>query len=374
MIKFQDIPLIDHHGHNLLKMEVIDAMSFTAAFTQTNNPEIITNHACHTLFYQRSLRDISVLFNCQPIAESIIQYRQELGLELLTQKCLDRSNVEAIYLDDGFLPDEVIPAPWYEKFVVVKHILRLEYLAERLILEEKKFDAFIDSFRQAIDPPPPEVIAFKSICSSRTGLNIQSHSKDEVKSSFYAIQQEIKEEPPRLNDKPLIDFLLIQALEVAAKHQFPIQFSTGLGNGNTNIKQANPLDLTYVLENRKFSKVPIVLLHGGYPYTREAGYLASIYPQVYLDFGMTIPFLSVRGMELFLTQLLELSPTTKMMYSSGTSKIPELYFLAAKWSREILERVLSEAVKNQDLTSKEVDAIAIALLHDNAQKVYLKQE
>ena len=373
-MNLEDIALIDHHGHNLLKMPVVEPTSFAALFTQTDNPEIITNHSRHTLFYRRSLRDISILFNCQPTEESIIKRRQELGLELLTQKCFDASKTEAIYLDDGFLPDEVIPAPWYENFVVVKHILRLEYLAERLILEENKFDAFIDSFRQAIDPPPPEVIAFKSICSSRTGLDIQSHSKDEVKSSFYAIQQEIKEQPPRLDDKPLIDFLLIQALEVAAKHQLPIQFSTGFGNGNTNIKQGNPLDLRYVLETRKFSKVPIVLLHGGYPYTREAGYLASIYPQVYLDFGMTIPLLSVRGMELFLTQLLELSPTTKIMYSSGTGKIPELYFLAAKWSREILGRVLSNAVKNQDLTSKEVEAIALALLHDNAQKVYLKNE
>ncbi len=371
---FQNIPLIDHHAHNLLKTAITDSISFVANFSQTDGVRIIENHYCHTLSYRRSLRDISKLLNCQPTEESIIQRRQELGLELLTQKCFDNLNVEAIYLDDGFLPDEVIPAPWYEKFAIVKHILRLEYLAERLILEESKFDAFIDSFRQAIDPPPSEVIAFKSICSHRTGLNIQSHSKDEVKSNFYAIQQEIKEKPPKLEDKPLIDFLLIQALEVAAKHKFPIQFATGFSTGNSKLKQANPLDLGYILENRQFSRVPIVLLHSAYPYTREAAYLASVYPQVYLDLGLTIPSLSVAGMESFLTQLLELAPTTKIMYSSGAGKIPELYFLAAKWSREILDRVLSNTVKNQDLTSKEIDAIALAILHDNAQKLYIEPQ
>lgn len=29
----------------------------------------------------------------------------------------------------------------------------------------------------------------------------------------------------------------------------------------------------------------IVLLHGSYPYTREAGYLAAVYSNVFLDFG-----------------------------------------------------------------------------------------
>ncbi|MDJ0534422.1 MAG: amidohydrolase family protein [Xenococcaceae cyanobacterium MO_207.B15] len=369
-MNFQDIPLIDHHAHNILKAGVADTISFAAAFTLADNSEIIENHSRNTLFYRRSLRDISKLLKCQPTEESIIQCRQKLELESLIKKCFKSANIEAIYLDDGFLPDEVIPYKWYEEFVIVKHILRLEYLAERLILAESKFDAFIDSFRQAIDPPPPEVIAFKSICSHLTGLNIQSHDKDEVKSSFYAIQQEIKENPPRLEDKPLIDYLLIQALEIAAKHKFPIQFSTGFGTRTINSKQANPLDLRYILETRKFSKAPIVLLHGAYPYTREAGYLASVYPQVYLDFGMTIPFLSVSGMESSLTQLLELAPTSKIMYSSSASKIPELYFLAAKWSREILHRVLYNAVKNQDLISQEIDGIALAILRNNAQKLY----
>lgn len=371
-MNFQDIPLIDHHAHNLLKIETIDSKSLTAALVQNDKKEMINHHSCHTLSYRRSLRDISKLFNCQPTEESIIEHRQKLDLKSLTQKCLDSTNIEAIYLDDGFLPDEVIPAYWYEQFVTVKHILRLEYLAERLILEESKFDAFVDSFRQAIDPPPPEVIAFKSICSHRTGLNIQHHTKDEVKSSFYAIQQEIKEKPPKLEDKPLIDFLVIQALEIAAKHQFPVQFSTGFSSNNVDLRQANPLDLRYVLENRQFSKVPIVLLHGAYPYTREAAYLASVYPQIYLDFGLTIPLLSVTGMESFLTELFDLTPTTKILYSSGMGKIPELYFLAAKWSREILSRVLSNAVKNQDLTAKEVDGIALAILRENARQLYIE--
>ena len=79
---------------------------------------------------------------------------------------------------------------------------------------------------------------------------------------------------------------------------------------------------------------------------REAGYLASVYPQVYLDFGLAVPYLSLSG---------------KLMYSSDAKLIPELYYLAAKWGRQILAEVLDEAMANSELTATEAETIAIAL-------------
>ncbi|MEI1375076.1 hypothetical protein PQG02_26700 [Nostoc sp. UHCC 0926] len=73
------------------------------------------------------------------------------------------------------------------------------------------------------------------------------------------------------------------------------------------------------------------------PYMQQAGYLASVYLQVYLDFGLAIPFLSVSGMRETIRQLLELTPTTKLMYSSDAHSIPELYYLGAKWGRQLLK-------------------------------------
>ena len=107
-----------------------------------------------------------------------------------------------------------------------------------------------------------------------------------------------------------------------------------------------------LLEDRRFRNAPIVLLHASYPYAQEAGYLASVYPQVYLDFGLAVPFLSVAGMRSTLQQLLELAPTSKLMYSSDAHNIPELYYLGAKWGREVLGQVLDEAVKDSDLTAR----------------------
>ncbi len=103
---------------------------------------------------------------------------------------------------------------------------------------------------------------------------------------------------------------------------------------------------------------------------QEAGYLASVYPQVYVDFGLAIPFLSVSGMREAIRQLLELTPTTKLMYASDAHSIPELYYLGAKWGRQLLKEVLEQAVIDSDITVAEAEAIAMGILRENALSLY----
>ena len=165
---------------------------------------------------------------------------------------------------------------------------------------------------------------------------------------------------------------MTQTLEAAEKYQLPIQFHTGFGDPDIDLSQGNPLLLRSILEEKRWRNVPIILLHGSYPYSREAGYLASVYPQVYLDYGLAIPFLSVNGMRSTLRQLLELAPTTKLMYSSDAHNIPELYYLGAKWGREILQQVLEESIQDGDLTVSEAEEVARDVLAENARKLYLK--
>lgn len=55
-----------------------------------------------------------------------------------------------------------------------------------------------------------------------------------------------------------------------------------------------------------------MLLHASYPFSKEASYLASVYPQVFLDFGLAVPKLSVHGMISSVRELLELAPIKKV--------------------------------------------------------------
>ena len=370
MIDLWDIAAIDHHAHNLLKPEVAQNYPYAAAFTEGYDPDIVNHHARHTLFYRRSLREIAQLLDCEPTEAAILERRQELGLEKLAERCFQAANLEAIFLDDGFLASEILPWEWHQQFLPVKRVLRLEHLAQNLISEEEKFTTFLERFRSEIDPPSTEVVALKSIAAYRTGLNIQLIPIEIAQLRFEILKRESQRKPLRLTDKPLLDFLITQALEIAAKHRLPLQLHTGFGDPDLDLRLSNPLYLRQLLENQSWRNAPIVLLHASYPYAQEAGYLASVYPQVYLDFGLAVPFLSVAGMRLAVQQLLELAPTSKLMYSSDAHNIPELYYLGAKWGREVLGEVLGEAVKDLDLTAMEAESVAAAILSENARVLY----
>lgn len=366
-----EIPLIDQHGHNLLRPQAALDYPFPAAFTQGYDPEIINHHARHTLFYRRSLQEIGTLLDCEAEETAILALRQTWGLEKLTEFCINSGKIEAIYLDDGLQPDEILPLSWHERFVAVKRVLRLEVLAEQLITQCEDFSDFLARFIQEIDPPPAGVVAFKSIACYRTGLKIDTVTTEVATRNFDDLKQQLADgRSLRLNNKPLIDFLLHQALSIAAKYQLPVQFHTGFGDPDLDLQLANPLLLRPLLESPQYRQVPFVLLHASYPYVRQAGYLASVYPQVYLDFGLAVPYLSFSGMRNTLRQLLELAPTSKLMYSSDAKFIPELYYLAAKWGRQIVAEVLDEAIADSELTATEAERIAIAILRENALALY----
>ena len=361
-----NIAAIDHHAHNLLKPEAAARYAYTAAFTEGHDPDIINDHARHTLFYRRSLREIAQLFDCEPTETAIVERRQQLGLEAVTQRCFEAANLEAIFLDDGFLADDILPWTWHRQFVGVKRVVRLEYLAQELIAQSDTFTAFLERFRSEVEPTSL-VVALKSIAAYRTGLNIEITPLEVARSRFAALKREA---PMRLADKPFIDFLVTQALDIAAKHRLPIQFHTGFGDPDLDLRLGNPLYLRRILEEKRWRNAPIVLLHASYPYTSEAGYLASVYPQVYLDCGLAVPFLSVAGMRSTVQQLLELAPTTKLMYSSDAHNIPELYYLGAKWGREVLAWCLEAAIANSDLTATEAQSVATNFLSENSKRLY----
>lgn len=364
------ISAIDQHAHNLLRPEVMAATPYTAAFSESYAPEILHHDARQTLFFRRSLREIGELLNCEPTEAAILERRSELGLEALTRLCFDAAHLKAIYMDDGFLPDRILPIDWHQPFVPTYRLLRLERLAEQMIPQVDRFEVFLEWFRSELDSPPKGVIGFKSVAAYRTGLDLQPIPIELAAESFYLLKSAFPGEQIRLSDKVLIDFLVHEALAIAARYRLPIQFHTGFGDPDLDLRLANPLHLRPILEDSRYRTVPIVLLHAAYPFTQEAGYLASVYPQVYLDTGLAVPFLSVAGMRRVVEMLLELTPTSKLMYSSDAHLIPELYYLGAKWGRTALGQALDRAVQDGDLTGTEAETIAQDILASNAQRLY----
>ena len=114
----------------------------------------------------------------------------------------------------------------------------------------------------------------------------------------------------------------------------------------------------------------MVLLHECYPYTRQGGYLAAVYENVYLDLSYGIPPLGYGEMLSFTRQALGVAPTSKLVYSSDGIGVPELHWISAMDGRRAIGQVLGEMVAHGELSLPEAEAAGESILRDNATRLY----
>ena len=107
----------------------------------------------------------------------------------------------------------------------------------------------------------------------------------------------------------------------------------------------------------------------GYPYLRESAYLSSIYPNIFVDLSLAIPF-AVSEIPAMLLQLLGLAPTSKLLYASDGFSVPELFWLGAQACRTALGRVLDQLVADNILTKGKAYASAEQILYRNSETLY----
>jgi predicted TIM-barrel fold metal-dependent hydrolase len=112
-----------------------------------------------------------------------------------------------------------------------------------------------------------------------------------------------------------------------------------------------------------------VLVHGGYPFCTEAGYLTSVFPNVYCDLSLMIPWASV-GIARRIEETLESAPTAKIMFGTDAIHLPEMNWLGALVGRRGLTTALTNLVAAGALTAGEAEEVGAAILHANAERVY----
>jgi len=160
------------------------------------------------------------------------------------------------------------------------------------------------------------------------------------------------------------------AFAEAARQEVPVQFHCGYGDADTDLRLGNPLHLRAVLENPAYRGMPVVLLHECYPYTREGGYLAAVYENVYLDLSYGIPLLGYGEMLAFTREALGVAPTSKLMYSSDGIGVPEIHWVSAIDGRRVLGQALEELVAHAEMSISGAEAAGESLLRGNAIHLY----
>ena len=176
--------------------------------------------------------------------------------------------------------------------------------------------------------------------------------------------------PARLVHKPLLDALLHVAFAQAARQEIPLQFHVGYGDADTDLLLGNPLYLRPIFQRSDYRGMPVVLLHECYPYTRQGGYLAAVYQNVYLDLSYGIPLLGYGEMLSFTRQALGVAPTSKLMYSSDGIGVPELHWISAIDGRRVIGEALGELVSRGELDLAAAEATGENVLRATATRLY----
>jgi uncharacterized protein len=330
-------------------------------------------HAQETIFYRWAIRELAAFLGCPPTTEAVLAARGRMSADALARRLLSEAKISVLLVDHGYRTDETLPPSEMAARLPcrVLPILRLETLAQELIMRHETFDAMLDAYFAIVESARPDgFVGLKSIIAYRTGLAVQQTSRAEAGTAFGPVKERARRDGRvRLASKTINDYLLLRALDIAERQAMPVQIHTGFGDSDLDLREANPLHLRPLLESGRYANVPFVLLHASYPYVRELGYLAAMYPNVWADVGLAIPHLAAE-IPAMLRQLLGLAPSSKVVYSSDASQIPELFWLAARWGRRGLGTVLEELIALGALDADDAFAVARRVLGGNAAGIY----
>jgi hypothetical protein len=366
------IPIVDNHCHSLLREQPPDDEAFRIHLTESYYPEVARDDVPYSLFYQWTFRELAGLLDCEPTPDAVHAARRARGLEWLTREIVERGNFKTWLIDTGYGGDTTFGLDELRGLAPcrIEEILRLEPLIEGLILESTDFDGFLDAYLAALDDLRSRgIVGLKSAIAYRTGLQVEPVDRATAATAFAGVHEAARRDGRlRIESKPLLDYLVVVAVEESARQGVPIQFHTGLGDPDLDLTRVDPAALRLIFADR-FRAAKIVLLHTGYPYIRSLAYLAAMFPNVYADMGEAILFAAGEATEIT-RELLGLAPASKILFSTDASLVPELYWVGARLGRRALGRVLDEHIADGAIDERTAFDWAERILWRNSEQVY----
>jgi hypothetical protein len=217
-------------------------------------------------------------------------------------------------------------------------------------------------------------VAIKFGIAYQRSLDI-SDVTDEVADSIYT-EFYISSKPQENKVKMLQDYLFRVVSQLAGEAHLAVHIHTGIGaDPYFNISGANPLLLESLFNDSRLRHTNFVMLHGGWPFEREAGVML-IKPNVYADFSSQTFLRSTGALSEMLQAWLEWYPE-KIFFGSDAypddtplANWEEKLWLTTRSSRQALTLALSRMMIEGQITRDRAEELARMVLRDNAAKLY----
>jgi hypothetical protein len=364
------LALIDHHVHGVLAGE-LDFAAIELLLTEGSSapPPGTSGFDSQLGFAVR--RWCAPVLDLEPFAPAAeyVRRRQELGTAEVNRRLLTAAQVEAWLVDTGYqagqvqAPEELAAASG----APARAVARLESIAEQVARRGGSAAGFGADVGAAVARAAPAAAGFKSIAAYRCGLDFGPGrpSPRQVQEAAGALLRACAADPAaRLTDPVLIRQVIWAALDTG----LPVQFHTGYGDTDSRLHRADPALLQDFLAASQGTGSAIMLLHC-YPYHRQAGAMASLFPHVYMDVGEALNHVGARSAAV-LAESLELTPFHKMLYSSDAFGLPELHYLGAAGFRRDIAAVTGGFVAGRAWSAADADRVAGLIGSGNARRVY----
>jgi uncharacterized protein len=363
-------PLVDHHCHGVLYRDADEATLESLLSEGAGFPGGTVFDSQAGFAFRRLCPPVLGLPPHAGLADYAVR-RAELGVTEVSKRFLQAAGLAALCVDTGFTPEPLTsPAELGGLAGAAAHeIVRLERVAEDVAAAEGDgagAAGFAGAARSALAARTAGAVGTKSIAAYRTGLDLDPArpSDAEVTAAAGRWLGAAGSGAPRLADQTLQRFLIWCGVDLG----LPVQFHIGYGDSDVDLHRCNPLLLTPLLRAIQPTGVPVMLLHN-YPYHREAGYLAQVFPHVYVDAGLATHNLGHRSPAL-LAEALELAPFGKFLYSSDAFGLPELHYLGAALFRAALSAFLSAGLSDDLYSERTVARLTRMFCADNARRAY----
>nr|WP_035794835.1 amidohydrolase family protein [Kitasatospora mediocidica] len=371
------VPLLDQHCHGVVAAD-LDDDAFGALLTESDRPP-----APGTSPFDSAL-GLALRRWCPPALglpahadpAAYLARRRSLGPAESTRRLLAAAGLRALLVDTGLTEasgQPLLPADELASLAGarVREVVRLENVAEALAARAPRAADWPAALRDALAAAlrKADAVAVKSVLAYRHGLDIPADRVSDAE-AVRAAAGFLAGPAGRLADPVLLRHLLWTAVDLCARRALPLplQLHTGFGDPDLTLHRADPSLLTPFIRAVEPTGVPLVLLHG-YPYHRQVGWLAQVFPHVYADTGLTLSHTGPRAVTV-LGELLELAPFGKVLFSTDAYGLPELYLVGAAQFRHALATLLGDWQRAGACAPADAAHLTRLLSFANARRLY----
>lgn len=380
MIDLSHYSVVDGHCHPFLPERERGELDQLLNLSTIPIPRL---HSENIILYRKVMMELARVLGCPLRLDEILRRRREEYARPAEYigRLFEEAKIDTLLLDTGY-PRPPIPLEEFRRLVRcrVRCIYRLEPLISRLFQSAPPFDELLERYEEALESAVRDkgYVGFKSVIAYGFGLRIQRVEEGSAREAYERLRDEgvltlpLRRKSPRAvrDEKTLRNYLVCRGIEKSIDLDVPFQIHTGIGDSPyIDLREANPLHLFDVIRDEELGKAKIVLVHAGYPYVEEAGFLANNYPNVYIDLSEMIPFIGP-GMREKILQLLYMSPTTKILYGSDGYNIPEIFWISAIWGKQALSEALQELVESGAIDEDYAYKAGRLILWGNAVRLY----